>query len=98
MNVPVILSPEARAEFDEATDWYGGKRAGLGDKFIDAVRDVLNRIRSAPLAHGVVWGNVRCALVHRFPYAVYYQVEPDHVAVIAVFHTKRDPRIWQRRV
>jgi len=97
MNLPVILSPEARAEFDEAADWYGERRAGLGDRFIDAVRDALNRIGIAPHTHGVVWKDVRCALVHRFPYAVYYRVELERVVVIAIFHTTRDPRVWQRR-
>jgi plasmid stabilization system protein ParE len=40
---------------------------------------------------------VRCALVRRFPYAVYYRVEPERIVVIAVFHTKRDPGVWQSR-
>jgi hypothetical protein len=30
VSLPVILRPEARAEFDEAYDWYEGQRAGLG--------------------------------------------------------------------
>jgi plasmid stabilization system protein ParE len=97
MTLPVIFSPEARAEFDEATDWYGQRRAGLGDAFVDAVQDVLKRIGTAPRIHAVVWKDVRCALVRRFPYAVYYRVEPERVVVIAVFHTKRDPGAWQSR-
>lgn len=98
MNLPVILSPEARAEFDEAADWYGQHRAALGDRFVDAVRDALKRIGAAPHIHGVVCEDVRCVLVRRFPYAVYYRVEPERVVVIAVFHTKRDPGVWRQCV
>lgn len=41
-----------------------------------------------------VRGNVRRAIVTRFPYAVFYQVEPKRVVVLAVIHTARDPRLW----
>ncbi len=98
MNLPVILWPEAGAEFDEAADWYGERSARLGDRFVDAVRDALNRIRVAPQVYGIVWRDVRCALVRRFPYAVYYRVKPEGAVVIAVIHTKRDSSVWQRRV
>lgn len=34
---------------------------------------------------------IRRALVHRFPYAVYFAVEDDVVVVLAVLHASRDP-------
>jgi len=37
LSLPVILDPEARAEFDEGYDYYEGRRAGLGESFADAV-------------------------------------------------------------
>ena len=33
-----------------------------------------------------------------YPYCVYYRIEEDRVLVLAVFHTARDPAIWQNRV
>jgi plasmid stabilization system protein ParE len=42
-----------------------------------------------------VQGQTRRALVHRFPYAVFYVVDPNLVAVTAVMHGRRDPRRWQ---
>jgi hypothetical protein len=44
MSLPVILDPEAQAEFDSAYDFYEGRRAGLGDRFADAIEVVLRRI------------------------------------------------------
>ena len=35
----------------------------------------------------MVFGDVREALVLRFPYCVYYRVKTDRVVVMAVFHT-----------
>jgi len=34
----------------------------------------------------------------RFPYAVLFLAEGDHVEVLAVFHSSRDPREWRSRV
>lgn len=42
MTLPVRLLPEARVEFDEATDRYERQRAGLGTTFVTRVRDVLH--------------------------------------------------------
>jgi toxin ParE1/3/4 len=98
MSLSVILDPEARTEFDEAYDWYEGQRSGLGEKFAEAVQRVLDRIAVLPQMHGKVFGEVRKALVSGFPYCVYYHAESTEVRVIAIFHTSRDPSIWQKRV
>lgn len=96
MSLPVVITPEAEAEFDEAADWYE-QRAGLGAAFTAAVREVLNRIAELPLLHQVVYKDIRRGVVRRFPYSVFYRVDPDRIAVIAVFHDRRDPAIWQGR-
>jgi plasmid stabilization system protein ParE len=50
-----------------------------------------------PGAHPIIRGQTRRALVRRFPYAVFYVLDPDVVAVTAVMHGRRDPRRWQER-
>lgn len=98
MSLPVRFLPEARAEFDQATDWYEQRRAGLGVDFVARVREVLDRVAANPRIHAAVYGDVRKAKVNRFPYVVIYREEPGEVVVIALFHTSRNPRIWQSRV
>jgi len=97
VSLPVVLDPEARAEFDEAYDWYEGRRADRGDAFADEVRKVFDRIGGMPRLHAVGFGEVRMAVVRGFPYCVYYREEPSQVRVLAVFHSSRDPSIWQGR-
>ncbi|MSP39496.1 MAG: type II toxin-antitoxin system RelE/ParE family toxin [Deltaproteobacteria bacterium] len=41
-----------------------------------------------------VHGEVRRAIVSRFPFAVFYLVEPSRVVILRVLHTSRDPRLW----
>ena len=95
MSLPVVLRAAAKAEFDEAFDWYEARRPGLGVDFVARVQEVFDRIANLPLLHQVVFKDVRKAVVQRFPYCVFYRVEPTQVVVLGVFHSKRDPKIWQ---
>lgn len=96
MNPPVILSPAADREFEEATIWYEQK-AGLGTVFVERVQEALDRIGQLPELHAMVYQDIRRARVQRFPYSVLYRVLPDQVEVIALFHNKRNPKVWQSR-
>jgi toxin ParE1/3/4 len=98
MKRPVRLLPEARVEFNEATDWYEKQRAGLGTTFVTRTRAVLDRIADDPLRHAPVYLDVRKVLVAKFPYVVLYREELGEVIVVSVFHTSRDPSIWKSRV
>ena len=97
MSVPVILRRLARAEFDDAGDWYEARREGRGAAFTIAVRKVLSAIGARPEAYPEVHGDVREALVPGYPYAIYYRAKLGQVTVLAVFHTSRDPAEWQQR-
>jgi toxin ParE1/3/4 len=98
MNLPIRLLPEAREEFDDATDWYEKRKTGLGDVFVTRVREVLDRIAANPKLHAVVYLDVRKAVVRQFPYVVLYREEAGEILVVAVFHTARNPSIWQGRI
>jgi plasmid stabilization system protein ParE len=53
--------------------------------------------RDNPVLYPVVHRDARRALLPRFPYALFYRPEPDRILVIACFHAKRDPLVWQSR-
>ena len=38
------------------------------------------------------------ALVRRFPYAIFYEVEAHRIVVYAVFHCSQDPDKWKVRL
>lgn len=98
VSLPVVLRDEAIAEFDAAFDYYEGQRAGLGVDFVARVQRVFDRIAVHPQIHSTVFADVRKAVVTRFPYCVLYRSDTTRVEVIAVFHGRRDPAIWQARV
>lgn len=97
MSLRVLFRRAARAEFDEAVDWYEKRRTGLGDRFAVAVDAILDGIVAQPDFYPIVMEDIREALIPGFPYCVYYRVGPRAIRVLSVFHTARDPSIWQSR-
>lgn len=96
--IRIELRPEARAEMHQAFAWYEEKQPGLGYQFLYAVDAVLERVRRQPRSHPSIGGEVRRALVRRFPYAVVFEAEEDRVTVFAMYHGHRRPRDWSDRV
>lgn len=97
MTLPLVTRRAARSEFDDAVDWYERRRRGLGVRFARAVRSRLDLIAADPLRFPIVDLDIREANVPRFPFAIYYVVEPTVILVLSVFHTSRDPNVWKQR-
>lgn len=98
MSLPIVINPLAADDLDEIRTHYEGLRAGLGDDFMDRVRDAPGRISDFPEIYPPAHKDARRGLVRRFPYAVLYRVDATRITVLAVYHTSRDPRSWQARV
>jgi toxin ParE1/3/4 len=45
----------------------------------------------------VLYKDIRRALLRRFPYGIFYLVEPEQIVILACFHARRHPKQWQRR-
>ncbi len=98
MSLPVVFHRAALVEFDHASDWYEHRRAGLGAAFTASVQRVIDQIGVQTDFYPMVFPGMREALVPSFPYCVYFHEEPERVVVMSIFHTARDPSIWQSRV
>ena len=98
VSLPLVFRAMAQAELDEAAQWYDKRGSTLGTELLAEVLKVLGKISDQPDRYPLVSGDAREAPVQRFPYCVYYRVRGARVVVIAIFHTARDPSIWQRRV
>ncbi len=97
MNLPVIVTPEAENDLVESKRWYDRQRPGLGQEFVLCVEEALERIRRIPQGASEVHPGIRRAVVRRFPYGVFYRVDVDQIAVIAIYDCRREPKGWQKR-
>jgi plasmid stabilization system protein ParE len=94
----LVVRPLAEADLADAAEWYERERAGLAQRFLRDVHRTFDRIRTSPLAFPAVWDEVRRALLHTFPYAVYFRASESSIFVLAVLHLSRNPTIWRTRV
>lgn len=53
-----------------------------------------------PESYKLVYEDVQRTIVQQFPfpYSVFYQVDQQQIVVLAIFLSKREPKIWQVRV
>lgn len=98
MSLPVVFHPKAATEFEEAVDWYDEQRMGLGSEFKDSIDATLKAVREDPDRQPEIFKGARRWLAERFPYKVIYKIENDRILVVAVFHSKRNPKVWQSRI
>lgn len=92
------ILPEAAQDIGDAYDWYESRRVGLGAEFLEKLEDCFRSICDFPESHGIVYKNYRRALIQRFPYSVFYEVETETIRVYCVFHGSQNPVRWQRRL
>jgi plasmid stabilization system protein ParE len=97
MSVPAVYLPEAEDDVDAAHAYYEQQLAGLGDEFLEMLRDTVDRIRDNPQIYGVFRRDIRAAPLRRFPYVVYYRDRGADVLIIAVQHGQRSSRAWRGR-
>jgi plasmid stabilization system protein ParE len=90
--------PHARRELDDAADYYDSIDLRLGDEFFEEIDDCISRLLMSPLAWTKLRGSVRRCRTHRFPYSLIYDLEKEHVFIVAVMHSSREPNYWADRL
>jgi len=94
MGLAVVYRRKVGRDLAGGYGWYSAQRDGLGEEFLAAVDAAFDTIERFPEIFARVHGEVRRAIVSRFPYAVFYRIETKRVVVLAVIHTARDPKVW----
>jgi len=97
MNYILIIRPEAAAELKDSFMWYEVQSNGLGYEFFRCIDATLTLINRSPLLYPEIYKNIRRALIRKFPFEIFYIIAKDRIAVLAVFHAKRNPKQWQER-
>jgi plasmid stabilization system protein ParE len=90
--VQIVLLSESEEDILAAHDWYELKRANLGSDFELCIEAALDRILLFPESFPKKIHGVRVAVLHHFPYGIYYMIMDDTVIVVGVFHFKRNPK------
>ncbi|HAZ60467.1 MAG TPA: hypothetical protein DCY89_02690 [Gammaproteobacteria bacterium] len=97
MTCKVFFRRAAQREFGDAVLWYEERRVGLGREFRAEIERAIESVAHNPSRFPLMHRDIRCVRARRFPYSVFFRVEPMRVVVLAVFHARRDPLIRQGR-
>lgn len=97
MTLVVVLRHAARREFDDAALWYEERHPKLGGEFVSEIDHAISMAAEDPKRFPIMHRDVRCVRARRFPYSVFFRVETERLVVLAVFHARRHPSVWQQR-
>jgi plasmid stabilization system protein ParE len=97
VTLHVRLRSEAEHDLEDAARWYEEQRRGLGQQLLDEAMRTFGSIADQPTMYPEVGREAHRALIHRFPFGIYYRIEDASVVVVAVMHGSRHPRHWKSR-
>ena len=93
-----VFHPASQDEYDEILAYLGAEAPAVVEAFREEMIRTVAFIEEHPEAASVERGGVRCKLLRRFPYELYYVVERHLLRVLAVAHQKRRPGYWMDRL
>ena len=93
---PVLRSPQARADIEDALDYYALEAPHMANAFLDALDKAVTHTQRAPgtgsprnaqelgLSGLSFWG------LNKFPFSLFYIEQADHLWVIRLVHMSRE--------
>lgn len=94
---PVVTHREASTELIAAALFYEQQVTGLGADFLRRYDELVVAICRRPRQWREVKHGIRKARMMRFPYAVYFELQAEHIQIYAVAHQRRRPFYWLAR-
>jgi plasmid stabilization system protein ParE len=96
MSRAIVFRRSVGRDLAAAYAWYEKQSAGLGERLLVDANASFDTIEEFPEVFAPLYGEVRRTLLSRYPYAVFYRVEPRQIVILAFLHTARDPELWPK--
>ena len=99
-SIPLSIefSDEAELDFDNSFHYYLEESSKVADSFLKQINKSLSEIKQRPLSFPVIFNNIRKYTVKKFPFVIYYQTTNTAIRISALFHSSRNPQIWNDRI
>ena len=87
MTYAIFFSTDARQDLTQATRYYQQLSPKLVAELLTEIKDTVEQIELFPYAYQVAFTPIRRAPLRRFPYMIYYAIQPNHsVEIYAILH------------
>lgn len=92
MVYEIFLEFRAKADIQQAIDYYDFQQAGLGKRFLMELDGHFSSLSPNPFFR-VRYDNVRCLPMRKFPFLIHFIVSKEEKAVyvISVFRASKNP-------
>ena len=99
MKATKFISTYAKADLSNALKWYEKQQKGLGKRLLNEMKDSFDIICNNPTGFPIRYDDNRIYFTKKFPYGIHYQYIADRneIHIKAIFHTSRNPQIWEQR-
>ena len=87
----------AKNDIQEIVEYYDRVSPKITDHFLEDLYTDLELLQSNPGLFQLKYRETRVRYMKKFPFGVHYMVKEDTVIVLAVLHTSRNPKIWEKR-
>jgi len=94
----IKLLPDAEDDLYKALEYYQGIDRKLKDKFINELDNTFEKILKFPNLYPFETQTSQKILMHKFPYIILYEKYQNIIMILAIFHTKRNPRDLTDRI
>jgi plasmid stabilization system protein ParE len=93
------IDTDALNDIQETFEWYELKLTGLGLRYKIQAKKQINSLKKDPYLFSIKYNEIRCKKIEKLPFLIHYQINENlnFITVFAVFHTSRNPEIWNSR-
>ncbi|HYW80760.1 MAG TPA: type II toxin-antitoxin system RelE/ParE family toxin [Thermoguttaceae bacterium] len=89
--------PLFECDVREAAGWYDQRSAGLGNAFVDVVRQCTAAVIADPQRFAKSPAGCRYIRLPRFPYVLLFDLVEEELLMFGVLHTARSMEKWRER-
>jgi plasmid stabilization system protein ParE len=83
------------AEIDEAVTWYAEQSPELPERVLAELQSAVEKLIPFPEAFHMVSAPYRRVRLSKFPYALFFRVDPAEIVIVGFFHQHSDPARWK---
>lgn len=99
MRFQLKIDTDVSNDIQETFEWYELRLKGLGLRYKTQAKKQINSLKKDPYLFSIKYNEIRCKKIEKFPFLIHYLIneKTNVITVFAVFHTSRNPEIWNKR-
>jgi len=81
-------------EIEEALVWYADLDIQIPDRLLSEIHVAVEKLSPFPEAFHMVIAPYRKLRLTKFPYSLFFRVDPHEIVIAAFIHQRSDPSKW----